>query len=311
MNAAEAALGVALDQLLGEPPDRWHPVAGFGSLMGRVEQATYADRRTAGVVHLAVGVGVAVGTGLALRRLIGPKAATVFATTCCVAGRMLDDEASHVGRCLLRSDIPAARLQVQRLVGRSTAELDEHGITRAVIETVAENCVDAVTASVLWATIAGAPGVLAHRAVNTLDAMVGHRNERYRQFGWASARLDDVMSYPAARLSALAVAAVRPRHARAIARTIRRDAPAHPSPNGGVIECAFAAALGVRLGGINRYGEVDEDRGVLGDGRLCVAGDIAAATTLRRQTAGAFAVGLAIASWLARGARAQLGSGRS
>ena len=311
MNGVEAALGVVLDQLLGEPPDRWHPVAGFGSLMGRVEQTTYADRRTAGVVHLAIGVGVAVGTGLALRRLVGPRAATVFATTCCVAGRMLDDEALRVGRCLLRGDLPAARLQVRRLVGRSTAELDEHGVTRAVIETVAENCVDAVTSSVLWATIGGAPGVLAHRAVNTLDAMVGHRNERYRQFGWASARVDDVMSYPAARLSALAVATVRPRHARAIVRTIRRDAPAHPSPNGGVIECAFAAALGVQLGGINRYGDVDEDRGVLGNGRPCVATDIAAATQLRRQTAGVFAGGAALASWLIRRARVQVLSGRS
>ena len=200
----EAAVAVGLDQLVGEPPARWHPVAGFGTFMQRVEQHTYADRRSAGVVHLIVGVGTAASAGLVMRRLFGSRAATVIAATCCVAGRMLDDEASKVGERLLADDLPGARRQVQMLVGRSTDELDEHGVSRAVIETVAENCVDAVTSSVLWATIGGAPGVLVHRAVNTLDAMVGHRNERYQNFGWASARLDDVISYLPARLTALA-----------------------------------------------------------------------------------------------------------
>jgi adenosylcobinamide-phosphate synthase len=108
--------------------------------------------------------------------------------------------------------------------------------------------------------------VLAHRAVNTLDAMVGHHDSRYEQFGWASARLDDVANYVPARLTAAAVAAMTPRRARSIWTTVRRDAAAHPSPNAGVIEAAVAAALGVRLGGTNRYGGRIEDRGVLGDG---------------------------------------------
>ena len=307
----EAAVAVGLDQLVGEPPARWHPVAGFGTFMQRVEQHTYADRRSAGVVHLIVGVGTAASAGLVMRRLFGSRVATVIAATCCVAGRMLDDEASKVGERLLADDLPGARRQVQMLVGRSTDELDKHGVSRAVIETVAENCVDAVTSSVLWATIGGAPGVLVHRAVNTLDAMVGHRNERYQNFGWASARLDDVISYLPARLTALAVACVRPLSAGSIWRTVRRDAPLHPSPNGGVIESAFAAALGVQLGGVNRYGAVEEDRGVLGDGRTCVGADIAAATRLRRHTAAAFSAGAAMASWLVRRACSQSASGRS
>ena len=169
---------------------------------------------------------------------------------------------------------------------------------RAVVETVAENTVDAVTAPLWWATIGGAPAVLAHRAINTLDAMVGHRNERYRQFGWASARADDVVNWIPARLTAVAVAAVRPRRAAAIARTVRRDAPRHPSPNGGVVEAAFAAALDVRLGGTNTYGDVVEDRGTLGDGRPPTPDDGVAAIRLARDATG-------VARWRHRRRRAR------
>ena len=169
------------------------------------------------------------------------------------------------------------------LVGRSTADLGEAEISRAVIESLAENTVDAVIASLVWASIGGAPAVLAHRAVNTLDAMVGHHSPRYEQFGWASARLDDVVNWVPARMAAIAVAASYPAKARTILRIVRCDAGQHPSPNGGVIEAAYAAALDVQLGGTNRYGDAVEDRGVLGDGRVVEVADISRAVKLSQR----------------------------
>jgi adenosylcobinamide-phosphate synthase len=138
---------------------------------------------------------------------------------------------------------------------------------------------------------------LAHRAANTLDAMIGYRNDRYRAYGWAAARLDDAMNFLPARLTALAVMTVRPSRARAIFTTIRSDAHRHPSPNGGVVEAAFAAALGIRLGGANRYDGHVEDRGTLGNGRPPTADDIEAAVRLRREATVAI-VGLLAAAQL-------------
>lgn len=279
-----AVAGLGLDQVLGEPPARWHPVAAYGTVMTRVEARLYADRRSVGVVHLAVGLGIGVSVGVVARRLVGPTAATALAAAVCSAGKMLDDEALRIQRLLAQGDLVGARTQLRSLVGRATDQLDEAGVARAVIESVAENSVDAVTASLWWAAVAGAPGVLAHRATNTLDAMVGHRNDRHRNYGWASARLDDAVNFVPARLSALAVAIARPRAAREVWRIVRRDAPQHPSPNGGVIEAAYAAALGVRLGGVNRYGDLVEDRGTLGDGIAPNASSITDAVRLRRRS---------------------------
>jgi adenosylcobinamide-phosphate synthase len=140
--------------------------------------------------------------------------------------------------------------------------------------------------------------VFAYRAVNTLDAMVGHRSERYEQFGWASARLDDLAGMIPARVSAGLVAIVRPHAAARVARAVRQDAPAHPSPNAGVAEAAFAAALGVRLGGTNRYGVRVEDRPRLGDGRPPQPADIRAAVRLSRDVTGALVALLVVPSVL-------------
>ena len=211
MSSVAAAAGLAVDQLLGEPPARWHPVALFGGLVQRIEGRIYADRRSRGVVLVLTGVGVGVGAGCILRRMVGPFVATIGATAICAAGKMLDGEALRIGGLVERGDLDGARAEVRSLVGRRTDVLDEGGLSRAVVESVAENSVDAVTASLFWASIAGAPGVLAHRAVNTLDAMVGHRDDRYERFGWASARLDDLVNFLPARLTAMAVAGVRPR----------------------------------------------------------------------------------------------------
>lgn len=286
MTLALVSVGaVVADRLVGEPPVPLHPVVWFGSAMQRVEVTCYVDDRRAGAVHAGTGVLMGVGAGLLLRRVAGRQIATLLAGTVAIAGRMLEREALGVGGPLAAGDLDGARTALSRLVGRDTADLDESAVARAAIETVAENTVDAVLGSVWWATIAGAPGVLAHRAANTMDAMVGHRNARYGRYGWAAARLDDAMNWVPARLGVVAVVLARPRSARRIVETVRRDAGRHPSPNGGVIEAAFAGALDVRLGGVNRYGDVVEDRGRLGIGRDPVSADIARATRLARDVA--------------------------
>ena len=286
-----AAAGVMADRLLGEPPVVAHPVAGFGAVMRQVETHLYRDARQAGAAHAAVGVGLAAAAGAALR---SPAAAAYVA----VAGRELAQTALTIEASLDRHDLDAARAQLPALVGREPSQLEEPEIARAVVESVAENTVDDVVAPALWAAAAGAPGVFAYRAVNTLDAMVGHRSLRYEQFGWASARLDDLAGLIPARVTAGLVAAVRPRSATRVARAVREDAPAHPSPNAGIAEAAFAGALGLRLGGTNRYGDRVEDRPALGGGRTPAPGDIRAAVRLSRDVTGALIAVLAMPSVL-------------
>jgi adenosylcobinamide-phosphate synthase len=273
--ATAVALGLLADGLLGEPPDSVHPVAGFGRAMQAIEQRTYGDSRVAGVVHAAAGAVLGAAAGATV-------GSTAVATYVAVARRALGDAALAVGDALEAGDLERARGRLPSLVGRDPSELDEHDIARAAVESVAENTVDAVVAPVLWAVAAGAPGVLAHRAVNTMDAMVGHHSDRYERYGWASARLDDGAAWLPARATALLVAASRPRSGSAVWRAVRRDAPAHPSPNSGVAESAFAAALGLRLGGESRYGDRVERRPSLGDGRRPEGTDIARAVDLSR-----------------------------
>lgn len=274
-------LGFAADRLLGDP-QRWHPVAGFGTLASRLERVNYGDSRRRGLAHEAVLVGGAMGLGLALDRIPVGRTAVVAASTWVVlGGRSLEQEADAVHALLASGDLRGARLHVRRLVGRDTEGLDAAEISRAVVESVAENTSDAVVAPLLWGGLLGPSGLLGYRAVNTLDAMIGHHNTRYERFGWAAARLDDLVNLPASRLSGLLVLLVDPTRAAAAWRAWRRDAAAHPSPNGGVVEAAFAGALGIRLGGTNRYyGDRVEHRPVLGTGRGVEPSDIEAATRL-------------------------------
>lgn len=292
-------LALAADAVTAEPASEVHPVAWFGSLMRRSEQLVWADRRPNGVLHLGVGVAVAAATAWALEAAIGRPSAAVVAATVALGGRMLGDVAIDVGDALERDDLAGARAATSMLVGRDPSTLDEAEIVRAVFESVAENTVDAVTSTLLWTSAAGARGALVHRAVNTLDAMVGHRNERYGRFGWASARADDAVNWIPARVTAVAVAVVRPQRAGAVYRAVRRDARNHPSPNGGVVETAFAAALGVRLSGVNRYGDRIEQRGPLGDGPPPVHHDIARAVRLGRDVAWCVAA-LPVVAWAVR-----------
>jgi adenosylcobinamide-phosphate synthase len=270
-----SAFGTGIDRALGEPPLAPHPLAVFGTVMQRVEQAVYADSRWRGAAHAAIGVTIGAAVGGVL---CDPALATYLA----VGGRGLADAAVAVHEPLARGDLDAARAALPALVGRDPRELGPEEIARAVVESVAENTVDAVVAPALWAAAAGAPGALGYRAVNTLDAMVGHRDDRYERFGWASARLDDAANWLPARGTAILVAAVRPRRAAEVARAVRQDAPGHPSPNAGVAEAAFAAALDLRLGGTNRYGERLEDRAPLGRGHAATPADIPRATALSR-----------------------------
>jgi adenosylcobinamide-phosphate synthase len=282
VNCAGSGAGVLLDALLGELPLDPHPVAAFGTAMGVVEDRLWRDERAAGVRYTSVGLGIGVLAGT----VVG---STTVATTISVAGRMLGDTALTIGAHLDRGDLQAARGALPSLVGRDPARLDEKEIARAVIESVAENTVDAVVAPALWSAAVGAPGVLAHRAVNTMDAMVGHHSDRYEHFGWASARLDDVLNWIPARATAGLVMLTRPSAAADVARIVTRDAKRHPSPNAGVAESAFAAALGIQVGGTNVYGDRVEQRAVLGDGPPPTATDIGCAVELSNDVARALA----------------------
>jgi adenosylcobinamide-phosphate synthase len=259
LRGRSVALGLLADRLLGEPRSPLHPVALFGSAMTTVERALHRDRVAAGVAHAMVGASIGIGVGLV--------SSTAAATYTSVAGRALGEAASAVDIALGEGDLERARQLLPSLVGRDPTDLDEGDVCRAVVESVAENTVDAIVAPVLWAMAAGAPGALGYRAVNTLDAMVGHHSPRYERYGWASARLDDAANFLPARVAAALVAAVRPARAVAVQRAVRRDAGAHPSPNAGVAEAAFAAALELRLGGASRYGARIEQRPRLGTGR--------------------------------------------
>jgi adenosylcobinamide-phosphate synthase len=276
--ALAVAGGILADLVLGEPIIEPHPVRVFALAMERVERTLYRPRRSAGVAHAAAGVGLGVAAGA----LVG---STTVATYISVAHRALSEAGLAVAGALVEGDLPLARRLLPALVGRDPAGLDAAEISRAVVESLAENTVDAVVAPALWGVLFGARGTLGYRAVNTMDATVGYRNDRYLDYGWASARLDDVANYIPARLTAALVVAARPRAASAVWRAVRHDAPAHPSPNSGVAEAAFAAALGLRLGGVNTYGSRTEERPQLGRGRPPVGTDITATVTLCRDVA--------------------------
>jgi adenosylcobinamide-phosphate synthase len=283
-------LAVIADVIFGEPPIQPHPVSVFGAAMDAVERRCYGDGRLAGSAHAGAGIAAAAATGVLIR-------STAAATYVAVAGRSLGQAAMAVRRALDAGDLDAARDKLPALVGRDPSGLDDKEVCRAVVESLAENTVDAVVAPALWGAVAGAPGALAYRAVNTLDAQVGHHDDRYERFGWASARLDDGANLIPARVTAALVIAVRPHRAAAVVSAVRHQAGAHPSPNAGVAEAAFAAALGVRLGGLNRYGDRVELRPPLGAGPAPGPGDIDRAVRLSRHVSVALAAALVLAGW--------------
>jgi adenosylcobinamide-phosphate synthase len=262
----ELAAGVGLDLALGDP--RWfpHPVRGFGWLVIRLEafwRATPLRPRGAGILFTVSAVGIACAVvGLTLPWL------NIFWIWTLLALRDLDFEATLVWRALERGDIEEARRKLAMIVGRDTGSLDESEILRAAIETIAENLSDAVIAPLFYLGVGGPVGMAAYKAINTLDSMVGYRNERYADFGWAAARLDDAANFIPARLSALLVwlcAFVCGYDAARSRRVTLRDAASQPSPNAGYPEAAVAGALGIRLGGVNFYKGVRSEKPYLGD----------------------------------------------
>jgi adenosylcobinamide-phosphate synthase len=280
--ALAVAAGLVADELLGEPTFEPHPVAAFGRAMGRIEEAWYDDDRIAGIRYTVAGATIGLGAAATARALVGATASAALSTYVACAGRALRDAAAAVAAPLTAGDLDGARAELPALVGRDASALDDVEVARAVIESLAENTSDAVVATAVWALLAGARGALVHRALNTMDAMVGHRSPRYERFGWASARADDVANWLPARATAGLVVLVRPRSAAAVVRSIRRGAASHPSPNAGVAEAAFAGALGLRLGGTNRYEGREDVRPTLGEGRPPGAADVAAAARLAR-----------------------------
>ncbi|MBS9533912.1 cobalamin biosynthesis protein [Mycobacterium sp. M1] len=291
-------LGYAADRAFADPR-RFHPVAGFGSLAQGLEHRIYRDSRASGVVQVLLLVGGATGAAYAAERSArGPltrAALTALVTWAVLGGRSLEREADAVSGLLETGDLDTARLRVRNLVGRDTTALDADEIARAVVESVAENTSDAVVASLVWGAVAGVPGLVAHRTANTLDAMIGHRSERYERFGWAAARFDDLLGLPASRLSGVLAAALGPDPVGALAAW-RRDARAHPSPNAGVVEAAFAGALGVQLGGVNTYyGSRREERALMGRGRAPTPADIPRTNRLARRVG--LGAALTAAAW--------------
>ena len=301
--AGGIAAGVLADQVVGDPR-RGHPVALFGRAAAILERGLYADAKSRGVVFTACCESLAIGPALAAARVTRhrPLAQLAWAgtVTWAVTGaRSLTAEAGRVQRALLAGDLPGARRLLPNLVGRDPTGLDAAGIARAVVESVAENTSDAIVAPLLWGALAGPPGLAGYRAANTLDAMVGHHSPRYQQFGWASARLDDVVNWAPARVTALLAAACAPivGGRPAAAWRIALDyGPRHPSPNAGWCEAAFAGALGIRLGGPLSYAGRAEHRPELGSGRPPEAADIARASRLCRSvTAAATALAASLA----------------
>ena len=211
--------------------------------------------------------------------------ATATTTFVALGGTSLSRTGQQMISLLAAGDAEGARRLLPSLCGRDPAALDAAGLARAALESVAENTSDAHVAPVLWATVGGLPAVLVYRGANTLDAMIGNRSPRYVRFGWAAARFDDAANFVAARVTALLVAACAPvvggSPSEAL-RAWRRDAARHPSPNAGVVEAAFAGALGVRLGGPTQYAHELEIRPTLGDGRAPEVSDLARAVRLSR-----------------------------
>jgi adenosylcobinamide-phosphate synthase len=291
--------GYAADLAIGDPA-RWHPVAGFGRVAGNVERALYRPTRRHGVAMVAgLAGGASLLAELLARTRLGRGPVLLGLTWTTLGGRSLVREGLRVADAVQAGELDEARAALPALVGRDTTGLDPAGVCRAVVESIAENTGDAVVGALLWGALAGPAGVAAYRTANTLDAMIGHRNERYARFGWAAARLDDFMCWPAARVGALLAVACAPAvggSASAAWRVMRRDGAAHPSPNAGRLEAAFAGALGVRLGGPLAYSGRPERRPELGDGRPPDPASVRRAARL------SLAVGL-VAALLCAGAR--------
>jgi len=295
--AGAMVVAMAVDALLGWPS--WlfarigHPVTWLGRMIGAVDSAWNrasdppAFRRGAGIAGALVVIAFSVAVGWVLQVLL-PRGWIQIALLGVlawplVALRSLQDHVAAVANPLLAGDIAAARDAVSRIVGRDPAALDEAGIARAAIESLAENASDGIVAPVFWGALFGLPGILGYKAINTLDSMIGHRSERYEAFGWAAARIDDVANVIPARLTGFLFVLLAPRRSDALT-CMTRDARRHRSPNAGWPEAAMAGGLGVRLSGPRIYhGSITNEPWLNEGARDPRAADIAEALTVYRR----------------------------
>jgi adenosylcobinamide-phosphate synthase len=302
MAVTSALLALVIEAALGYPPlllrAIGHPVTWIGAIIGALERrfnrpaAAPGMRRTAGLVAVAAVVVMAGAVAFAMESILlplpfGALAVAVLASTL-IAQRSLHDHVARVAGALEQNGLAGGRAAVAHIVGRDPDALDEAGVARAAIESLAENFSDGVVAPALWLSLGGFAGGAAYKAINTADSMVGHRSERLAAFGWAAARLDDLVNLPASRLTALllvAAAAITPGASAADSmRAVRRDARRHRSPNAGYPEAAMAGALGLALAGPRVYGGMRVDDAVMGVGRReATPADIRAALALYRR----------------------------
>jgi adenosylcobinamide-phosphate synthase len=303
-------LALLIEAVMGYPDwlvrSAGHPAMWMGRLIGFLDGVlnhdgmTRASRRAAGVASLLIVIsitgGAALVLGLGLFRLPFGIVLAALAASTLLAQRSLHDHVARVAMALEREGVAAGRKAVAHVVGRDTQALDEAGVARAAIESLAENFSDGVVAPALWLAVGGLPGGAVYKAVNTADSMIGHRTPRHEAFGWAAARLDDLVNLPASRLSTLllvaAAATTSPAAAMEAWRAVMRDAPHHRSPNAGWPEAAMAGALGLALAGPRSYGGVEINDAFMGDGRrVATAADIRRALALYRR-ADALLIGL-------------------
>lgn len=270
------ALGLVIDRLVGDPPSWPHPVRWLGSLIAgfskRWNRPPHAFRN--GFVMTAIVVGAAFGTAFmfvkgayAMHWFLGFIVETALIASG-LAQKSLKDAAEEVYKPLANKNWSLARGKLGWIVGRDTEGLDESEITRGVVETVSENTSDGVTAPMFWAFLLGAPGLWLYKAANTCDSMVGYKNQEFERFGYASARLDDVLNFIPSRITGLLILIMtknkRSLPLRQRLAEWRRDAKKHPSPNSGWLEAATAIQLGVQLGGMNTYKGIPSDRARMG-----------------------------------------------
>ena len=306
-----AFLALLAERFIGYPDRLYHaighPVTWIGALIAALDRrwnSTRHDgptRRLLGVAALGVIVGLPAIVALLLQCLLGWSLVTflvlAFIATSLLAQKSLESHVAAVAGAFETGGLPAARRAVSMIVGRDPDVLDEAGVCRAAIESLAENFSDGVTAPAFWLAMLGLPGGVAYKAANTADSMIGHKTERHRDFGWAAARFDDLVNLPASRLTALLVvlaASLTPGASAADAwAAVRRDARRHRSPNAGWPEAAVAGALGLALAGPRAYGGTMVDDAVMGEGgrRAATPGDIGRALRLMR-TANWLLIGL-------------------
>lgn len=268
-------LAFLIDSIVGDPPNLPHPVKWMGSCISflekRLNKQNYRRAKGIGMVLLLISMvfimsAILVWVGYHVHLLLGILLESIMIATT-IARKSLKEAALEVYQPLSEGNLEQARLKLSYIVGRDTDSLQEGEIVRGTVETVAENTSDGVTAPLFWALIGGAPLALMYRAINTCDSMVGYKNEKYQQFGWASAKLDDLVNLIPSRLTGFLMMIFKPKFIsrRNAWKILFRDARSHPSPNSGWTEAAVAAILGIQLGGVNYYKGLMSNRAKMGE----------------------------------------------